>query len=195
MVILIRQQGLPPWFLTKYIRETKPNTLFLGTPREKPLGTLPTHLHDVYWAKSTYNSKQVCRDAWDYVIDKGMKLKDKYINVDPKILPNHTVVDPVTNTPIRGPNNQLPWIVTVPLPFIEGVYEVSVRYPHLPSPSLILSIPMKWCHGKVRIILSPREHHTSDNSACTRTTTPHNLHSATYSGHACEDRFQNRNTL
>ena len=54
----------PPWFLTMYIRETKPNTLFLGTPREtKPLGVLPTHLHDVYWAKSTYNSKQFCREG------------------------------------------------------------------------------------------------------------------------------------
>jgi len=54
----------PPWFLTMYIRETKPNTLFLGTPREaKPLEVLPTHLYDVCWAKSSYNSKQLCREA------------------------------------------------------------------------------------------------------------------------------------
>ena len=45
------------------------------------------------------------------------------------------------------------------------------------------------------INLSPREHHTSDNSACTRTTTPQNLHSATHGGHACEDRLQTHNTL
>ena len=141
------------------------------------------------------NSKHLCRDAWDYVIDKGMKLKEKYSNVDPEFWPKYTVVDPTTNTPIRGPNNQLPWIVTVPLPFIEGIYDVSVRHPHLPSPSLILSIPIKWCHKKVRIILSPREHHTSDNSACTRTTTPHNLHPVTHSVYACEDRFQTYNTL
>jgi len=73
----------PPWFLTMYIRETKPNTLFFGTPREaKPLGVLPTHLHDVCWDKSSYNSKQLCREAWDYVIGKGMKLKEKYSDVD-----------------------------------------------------------------------------------------------------------------
>jgi len=46
----------PPWFLTMHILETKPNTLLLGTPREaKPLGPLPTHLHDVCWVKSSYN--------------------------------------------------------------------------------------------------------------------------------------------
>ena len=48
----------------------------------------------------------------------------------------------------------------------------------------------------MRIILSPREHHTSDNSACTRTTTPHNLHSATHGEHTCEDSLsQTHNTL
>ena len=42
----------PPWFLTMYIMETKQNTLLLGTPREaKPLGVLPTHLHDLCSAK------------------------------------------------------------------------------------------------------------------------------------------------
>jgi len=75
-----------------------PNTLFLGTPREaKPLGVLPTHLHDVCWAKSTYNSKQLCREAWDYVIGKGMKLKEKYSDVDPELWPKQTVVDPTAN--------------------------------------------------------------------------------------------------
>jgi len=54
----------PPWFLTMYIMETKPNTLLLGPPRKaKPLGVLPTHLHDLCWAKSTYNSKQLCSEA------------------------------------------------------------------------------------------------------------------------------------
>jgi len=48
-----------------------------------------------------------------------MKLKEKYSDVDPELWPKHTVVDPSTNIPIRGPNKQLPWIVTVPLPFIE----------------------------------------------------------------------------
>jgi len=83
----------------------------------------------------------------------------------------------------------------VSLLFIESIYDVSVRHPHLPSFSLIPSIPLKWCHGKVTIILSPREHHTSDNSTCTRTPTPHNLHPAIHGGYACEDRLQTHNTL
>jgi len=91
----------PPWFLTMYIMETKPNTLLLGTPREaKPLGVLPTHLHDLCWAKSSYNSKQLCREAWDHVIGKGIKLKEKYSDVAPELWPKHTVVDPSTNIPI-----------------------------------------------------------------------------------------------
>jgi len=101
-------KSFPPWFLTMCIRETKPNTLLLGTPREaKPLGVLPTHLHDVCWAKSSYNSK-ICREAWDYVIGKGIKLEEKYSDVDPELWPKHTVVDPSTNILIRGPNKQLP---------------------------------------------------------------------------------------
>jgi len=67
-----------------------------------------------------------------------MKLKEKYSDVDPELWPKYTVVDPTTNIPIRGPNNQLPWIVTVSLSFIEGIYDVSVRQLHLPSSSLIL---------------------------------------------------------
>jgi len=83
----------------------------------------------------------------------------------------------------------------VPLPFIEGIYDVSVRHPHLPSSSLIPSIPLKLCHGKVTMLLSPREHHTSDNTACTHTPTPQNLHSVIHGGHACEDRLQTDKTL
>jgi len=188
----------PPWFLTMYIRdsETKPNTLFLGTPHEdKPLGVLPTHLHDVCWAKSSYNSKQLCREAWDHVIGKGMKLKEKYSDVDPKLWPKHAVVDPSTNIPIRGPNKQLPWIVTVPLPFVQGIYGVSVRHPRLPSHSLILSLPLKLYHRKATMLLSPREHHTSDKTTCTHTPTHQNLHPAIHGWHACEDRLQTHNTL
>ena len=136
-------------------------------------------------------------------MDKGLKLKDKFRNVDPELWPKHTVVDPLTNIQIRGPNGQLPWIVTLPLPFIEGIYDVSVRHLHLPSPSLILSTPIKWCHNNMRLTLSPRHHHTIDNPACSRTTipynlhspTPHNLHSPTHDVHACEDRSHTHNTL
>jgi len=148
----------PPWFLTQYIRETKPHSLFLGAPRVKLSGNLPTHVHDVCWAKSTYNSKQLCSDAWDYVMDKGMKLKDKFRNTRPEFCPKHTVVDPLTNTPIRGPNGQLPWIVTLPLPFIEGIHDVSTRHLHLSFPHNLHSL------------------------------TPHNMNSPTHCVHACEDR-------
>ena len=136
-------------------------------------------------------------------MDKGMKLKDKFRNAGPELCPKHTVVDPLTNTPIRGPNGQLPWIVTLPLPFIEGIYDVSARHLHLSSPSLILSTPIKWYHNKMRLTLSPRQQHTIGNSGCSRTTTPHNLHSLTshnihsptHCAHACEDRPQTHNTL
>jgi len=124
-----------------------------------------------------------------------MKLKEKYNDVDPELWPKQTVVDPSTNIPIRGPNKQLPWVVTVPLPFIEGIYGASVRHPHLPSPSLILSLPLKLYHSMATNFLSPREHHTSDNTTCIHTPTHQNLHSAIHGGYACEDRLQTHNTL
>jgi len=186
----------PPWFLTMFMMETKPNTLFLGTPREaKPLGVLPTHLHDLCWAKSTYNSKQLCREAWDYVIGKGIKLKEKYNDVAPEFWPKHTVVDPSTNIPIRGPNRQLPWIVTVPLPFIEGIYNAFVRYPDLPSSYLISPIPLQLYHTKVTMSPSHRKHHTSDNTTSIHIPTHQNLHSVTHGGHVCEDHSQTHNIL
>jgi len=61
---------------------------------------LLTHLYDVYWAKSRYKSKQLCREAWDYGIGKGIKLKEKYRDVASELWPKHTVVDPSTNAPI-----------------------------------------------------------------------------------------------
>jgi len=96
---------------------------------------------------------------------------------------------------IRGPRKQLPWIVTVPLPFIEGIYDTSVHHPDLPSSSLILSIPLKLCRRTVTMFLSLCEHHTSDNTTCTHTSTHHNLHAAIHRGHVCEDRFQTHNPL
>jgi len=54
----------------------------------------------VYWAKSRYKSKQLCREAWDYGIGKGIKLKEKYRDVASELWPKHTVVDPSTNAPI-----------------------------------------------------------------------------------------------
>ena len=45
------------------------------------------------------------------------------------------------------------------------------------------------------MLLSPREHHTSDNTTCTHTPTHQNLHSAIHGGYACEDCLQTHNTL
>ena len=81
------------------------------------------------------------------------------------------------------------------LSFIEGIYHVFVRHPHMSSSSLIPSIPLKLCHRKMTMPLSPREHHTSDNTTCTHTPTPQNLYSAIHGGYACEDRLQSHNTL
>jgi len=83
----------------------------------------------------------------------------------------------------------------VSLPFIEGIYDASVRHLDLPSSSLILSIPLKLCQRKVTIVLSPREHHTSDNTTCTHTPTHQHPHSAIHGGHVCEDCLQTHNTL
>jgi len=91
----------PLHFLTQCIMETNPNTLTLGTPCEaNPLRILPTYLHDVCWAKSTCDSKQLCRETWDYVIGKGHKLKEKFSEVALDLWPKHTVVNPSTNIPI-----------------------------------------------------------------------------------------------
>jgi len=90
----------PLYFLTQYIVETNPNTLMLGTCEANPLGILPTHLHDVCWSKSTCDSKQLCRETWDYVIGKGHKLKEKFKKVALDLWPKHMVVNPSTSIPI-----------------------------------------------------------------------------------------------
>jgi len=118
-----------------------------------------------------------------------------YSDVAPELWPKQTVVDPSTNIPIRGPNRQLPWIVTVPLPFIEGIYDAFVRYPDLPSSSFILSILLKLCHRKVTMFPSHREHHTFHNTTCIHIPTHQNPHSATHGGHVCKDCPQTHNIL
>jgi len=76
------------------------------------------------------------------------------------------------------------------LPHIQAEMKRFGHYPILvgDNASLLVSATL----GELN---SPREHHTFDNSACTRPTTPNNLHSSTPSVHACEDRFQTHNTL
>jgi len=83
----------------------------------------------------------------------------------------------------------------VPLPFIEAIYDASVRQPDLPSSSLILSMPLKLCRRTVTMFLTSREHHTSDKTTCTHTPTYQNLHSAIHGGHVCGDRIQTHNPL
>jgi len=83
----------------------------------------------------------------------------------------------------------------VPLSFIKGIYDASVRHPDLPSSSLILSMPLKLCRRTLTMFLSSCEHHTSDNTTYTYTPTHQNLHSAIHGGHVCEDRIQTHNPL
>jgi len=92
-------------------------------------------------------------------------------------------------------SEELPWIVTVPLPFIKGIYNAFVRYPDLPSSSFIPSIPLQLCHIKVTMSPSHRKHHTSDNTTSIPIPTHQNLHSVTHGGHVCEDRPQTHNIL
>jgi len=67
------------YLLMQYIMKTDPNTLYVGTAREaQSFGSLPTHLHDICWCKSTYDSKALYRKAWDHVMNKSIKLRDKY---------------------------------------------------------------------------------------------------------------------
>jgi len=189
---------LPPVLPYSVYHGNEPEHTYAGHPArgQTPwMDILHNHLHDGCWATSTYNSKQLCRDAWDYVIGKGLTLKDKFSDVVPDDLwPKHSVVDPSTNIPIRGPNKQLPWIVTVPLPFIEGIYDTSVHHPDFPFSSVFLSMPLKQCCRTVTMFLFLCEHHT-DTTNCIHTSANHNLNAAIHAGHVCQDRIQTHKPL
>jgi len=87
--------------------------------------------------------------SWDHVMNKSIKLRDKYVLVPQSSWPKHTVVDPTTNIPLRGPNNRSPWIVTVPLPFIEGTsstHALNFNFPFLFLPEPKSHCPCTYVH-------------------------------------------------
>jgi len=58
----------------------------------------------------------------NYVTGKGEALKNKYAGVPDHQHPTFTVTNPTTNAPIPSPQGVIPWVVKLPLPFIEGMY-------------------------------------------------------------------------
>ena len=113
----------PAHVLFKYILEMKPLTVYVGTPPEaRSNSRLPTHLHNICFAKTSHESKERCQFVWDYVTGKGEALKNKYAGVLDHQQPTFTVTNPMTNAPIPSLQGVIPWVVKLPLPFIEGMY-------------------------------------------------------------------------
>jgi len=109
----------PAHVLFKYILEMKPLTLYVGTPPEaRSNSRLPTHLHNICFAKTSHESKERCQFVRDYVTGKGEALKNKYAGVPDYQQPTFTVTNPMTNAPIPSPQGVIPWVVKLPLPFI-----------------------------------------------------------------------------
>jgi len=72
----------PAHVLFKYILEMKPLTIYVGTPPEAHSNSrLPTHLHNICFAKTSHESKERCWLVWDYVSGKAEALKNKYAGV------------------------------------------------------------------------------------------------------------------
>jgi len=69
----------PAHALFKYILEMKPLTIYVGTPPEaRSNSRLPTHLHNICFAKTSHESKERCLFVWDYVTGNGEALGNKY---------------------------------------------------------------------------------------------------------------------
>ena len=112
----------PAHVLFKYILEMKPLTIYVGTPPEaRSNSRLPTHLHNICFAKTSHESKERCQFVWDYVTGKGEALRNKYAGVPDHQHPTFTVTNPMTNAQITSPQGVIPWVVKLPLPFIEGI--------------------------------------------------------------------------
>jgi len=108
----------PAHVLFKYILEMN-----VGTPPEaRSNNRLPTHLHNICFTKTNHESKEHCRLVWDYVAGKGEALKNKYAGVPDHQHPTFTFTNPMTNAQITSPQGVIPWVVKLPLPFLEGVY-------------------------------------------------------------------------
>jgi len=60
--------------------------------------------------------------VWDYVTGKGEAVKNKYAGLPDHQHPTFTITNPMTNAQIASPQGVIPWVVKLPLPFIEGMY-------------------------------------------------------------------------
>ena len=139
----------PAHALFKYILEMKPLTIYVGTPPEARLNSrLPTHLHNICLAKTRHESKERCRFVWDYVIGNREAIKNKYTGLQDHQHPTFTVTNPMTNAQIASPKGVIPWVVKLPLPFIEGTYPSHIS--HLDS-------------TQIRCHLHPRSYFVSRN--------------------------------
>jgi len=99
----------PAHVLFKYILEMKPLTIYVGTPPEaRSNSRLPTHLHNICFAKTSHESKERCQFVWNYVTGKGEALKNKYAGVPDHQHPTFTVTNPMTNAQITPPQGVIP---------------------------------------------------------------------------------------
>jgi len=129
----------PAHALFKYILERKLLTIYVGTPTEARLNSRqPTHLHNICFAKTSHESKERCRFVWDYATGKGDALKNKYAGLPDHQHPNFTVTNPMTNAQIAS-QGVIPWVVKLPLPFIEGMYPSHTS--HLDSTQIRCQLP------------------------------------------------------
>ena len=130
--------------LFKHNLEMKPLTIYAGTPPEAHSNSrLPTHLHNICFAKTSHESKERCRLVWDYVTGKGEALQNKYAGAPHHQHPTFTVTNPMTNAQIASPQGVIPWVVKLPLPFIEGMYPFHTS--HLDSTQIRCLLPPR-CH-------------------------------------------------
>jgi len=130
----------PVHVLFKYILEMKPLTIYVGTPPEaRSNSRLQNNLHNICFAKTSHESKERCRLVWDYVTGKGEALKNKYAGVPDHQHPTFTVMNPMTNAQIISPQGVMPWVVKLPLPFIEGMYPSHTS--HLDSTQIRCLLP------------------------------------------------------
>jgi len=130
--------------LFKHNLEMKPLTIYAGTPPEAHSNSrLPTHLHNICFAKTSHESKERCRLVWDYVTGKGEALQNKYAGAPHHQHPTFTVTNPMTNAQIASPQGVIPWVVKLPLPFIEGMYPFHTS--HLDSNQICCLLPPR-CH-------------------------------------------------
>ena len=114
---------------------------FIFAIKARSNSRLPTHLQNICFAKTSHESKEHCRLVWDYVTGKGEALKNKYAGVLDHQHLTFTVTNPMTNAQIASPQGVIPWVVKLPLLFIEGMYPSHTS--HLDSTQIRCLLPLR----------------------------------------------------